>query len=74
MSIHFSTYTEKVFNDLQKISDEYIRNSNSEFNELTKQIALFASILLPLVGLFFTSETFLNEADSAIKILAYAAY
>lgn len=67
-----SKYLKETHQTLQGISDEYIKASNSEYSELTKHIGMFSSILLPLVGLFITSERYVEISTKETNIAAVA--
>lgn len=66
-----SDYVRGVFESLQKMSDEYVRSSNTEYSDLSKHIALFSSIILPLVGIFITSDKYLSVATCYTDVAAF---
>ncbi len=66
-----SEYLVDSYNELQLISDEYIRNSNNEIEGLVKQLALFSSIFLPLVGVFISSDFFQIKTSTTLNRLAF---
>lgn len=71
MSEEYSDYLASRYNELQEISDEYVRNANAEFEGLTKQLALFSSVFLPLVGVFISSDFFQDNATVTTNRLTF---